>query len=54
MQNLGLQNQSFHNHVFEHVADIIISTTCELIHERVFCIFVKNAHPSHFFLVFDS
>jgi hypothetical protein len=20
----------------------------------VFCIFVKNAHPSHFFLVFDS
>jgi hypothetical protein len=46
---VGLQNR-----VFEQVLDVIVSATGEVVHERVVGLFIENALPSNFLLVFGS
>jgi hypothetical protein len=53
-QNPGVGNVRLHNHYFEQVVDIISSVTGQLLHEKVFGLFIENAVPINFLLIFGS
>jgi hypothetical protein len=53
-QNSGVQNVGIHNHVFEQWVDFFTTGTDNLLHERVFGIFVENALSQDFLLIFGS
>jgi hypothetical protein len=53
-QNPGVGNVGLHNHVFEQTVDIITSATGQLLHEKVFGLFIENATPQDFLLIFGS
>jgi hypothetical protein len=53
-QNPGTYNVGLHNHVFEQTVDIITSATGQLLHEKVFGLFIENATPQDFLLIFGS
>jgi hypothetical protein len=53
-QNNGQANVGLHNHCFEQTVDIITSTTGQLLHEKVFGLFIENATPQDFLLIFGS
>jgi hypothetical protein len=47
-QNHGVVNVGLHNHVFEQTIDFITAGTCEVLHEKVFGLFIENALPTNF------
>jgi hypothetical protein len=53
-QNPGRYNQGLHNCCFEQTVDIISSVTGQLLHEKVFDLFIENAVPTNFLLIFGS
>jgi hypothetical protein len=53
-QNPGRYNVGLHNHCFEQTVDIITSATGQLLHEKVFGLFIENATPENFLLIFGS
>jgi hypothetical protein len=53
-QNPGRYNVGLHNHCFEQTVDIITSATGQLLHEKGFGLFIENATPQDFLLIFGS
>jgi hypothetical protein len=53
-QNPGVGNIGLHNHVFEQGVDVIVSATGEVLHEQVLGLFIENATPQDFLLIFGS
>jgi hypothetical protein len=47
-QNPGRYNQGLRNHCIEQTVDIIASATGQLLHEKVFGLFIENATPENF------
>jgi hypothetical protein len=53
-QNPAIGNVGLHNHCFEQTVDIIVSATVQLLHEKVFGLFIENAVSENFLLIFGS
>jgi hypothetical protein len=51
---MGRYDVGLHNHVFEQTVDVITSATGQLLHEKVFGLFIENANPQDFLLIFGS
>jgi hypothetical protein len=53
-QNHGVGNVGLHNHCFEQGINIISSISGQVLHEKVFGLFIENATPADYLLVFGS
>jgi hypothetical protein len=53
-QNPGVGNVGLHNHCFEQGIEIISSVSSQVVQEKVFGLFVENATPADYLLVFGS